>query len=213
MTPRAAAEFRNVTKTYAGPGVPWVLALTVLLGSCTPPPLTAPATTPLALASPLARPPEAWWDALRSRPLALPRLATDGSCPVSTERAIRPHESAQELQVLGEGPAYPGIRSRTKYEHASTWRARDGRVYHKGLWIVEASYLGPVLARGGRIDGSGDVHFDDAQHPPTDELRIGPSPGGYRDRPSSWSASGLGCYALQIDGLDFTTYVVFAVMP
>lgn len=183
---------------------------------------TAPGTQTPALTNPstarptgsAARPSEAFpsWEELRSRPLQFPAVSVDAACPTSQERLIRPYEGAfQEFLVLGEGPAYPTIPAGPKLVHDSTWTAQDGRRYHKGLWIVAESYLGPVLARGRHLHGTAEIHFDDGLSPPSNELRIEAIPSGYRDRPSSWSVSEAGCYAIQIDGSTFSKVVVFEV--
>ena len=88
----------------------------------------------------------------------------------------------------------------------------------KVLWVASSSYPGPVLIRGGRLDGAGAVRFGSSNTPPKDEFRVtegtarslGEEP-GWREWPSYTFVPSPGCYGYQIDGLDFTKIVVFEV--
>jgi hypothetical protein len=91
----------------------------------------------------------------------------------------------------------------------SAWRA--GRVE----WIAAASYRGPVLIRGRRIDGVGAVGFGEGRVP-NDELQLLQSgqqvpkpPGGGRAWMSFTRVRATGCYAYQVDGTSFSRVIVF----
>lgn len=96
--------------------------------------------------------------------------------------------------------------------------SRAGRSY----WITRDTYSGPLLVRGDRIDEPGGLGFGD-RRAPLDQLRLpagsGPEWDGLRDSlPPGWRAaevpirvSGPGCYAIQLDGSDFSFVATFAV--
>lgn len=83
----------------------------------------------------------------------------------------------------------------------------------KTLWFVDRNYDGPVLIRGGRLDGEGDVAF--GERPSVSQLLVPPgltlnSVNGVRTMPgSSWVRSS-GCYGWQVDGLNFSTTVILS---
>ena len=162
----------------------------------------AASATPLSLA-----PTHVDWTTL-SRPLHLPRLAADSACPRSSARTV----SKAYGPALGDGPVYPvgsihGVLSVAP---------RDGRYSQKVLWVSSAAYQGPVLVRGARLDGPGVVQFAVGYSEPLDEFRL-MEPGatsrdeepGWREWPSYTVVPQLGCYAYQVDGLSFSTVVVF----
>lgn len=114
--------------------------------------------------------------------------------------------------------AFPARKSGIQ---ASRWRA--GRA----VWIGGPAYRGPVLVRGGRVDGRGGLGFGMAVVPRR-ELRL---PGGSWEERSAtfrrwhqaahkgWRfADSLmrvrtnGCYAVQIDGLSFSDVIVFSAV-
>jgi hypothetical protein len=82
---------------------------------------------------------------------------------------------------------------------------------NKVMWIVAASYRGPVLVRGRRLDGTEMVRFDFGS-PPRPELRIGTESTGrspVRRVPGYTRVRAPGCYGYQIDGAGFSRVVVF----
>jgi hypothetical protein len=91
---------------------------------------------------------------------------------------------------------------------------RDGWYDIKTLWFVDPSYQGPVLVRGARIDGPGVIAFGES--PDLGELIIPPGPtineasDGYRTAPGGTYLKGPGCYAWQVDGIGFSTLIVFS---
>lgn len=102
--------------------------------------------------------------------------------------------------------------------------ALDGRLHGaqaKGWWAIDPDYRGPVLIRGHRLDGAGELRFpyDGSQR----ELRLDgpgdgkdpavPNPDGSAD--PDWRYFSLatrvpaaGCYAVQVDGWNFSEVLV-----
>jgi hypothetical protein len=115
---------------------------------------------------------------------------------------------------LGGGPIYPvGLGT------AGTLGvvASDGSYLQKVLWVGAASYSGPVLIRGGRLDRSGWVKFAQGMgSAPVVEMRLqeptAGSPGeepGWREWPSYTYVPAAGCFAYQVDGTSFSEVIVF----
>jgi hypothetical protein len=120
--------------------------------------------------------------------------------------------------ALGSGPARPQIWTSLDSVHPAQnipfSYLRDGWYQVKTLWFVDPSYQGPVLVRGARIDGPGVIAFGES--PDLGELIIPPGPtlneasDGYRTAPGGTYLKGPGCYAWQVDGIDFSTPIVFS---
>jgi hypothetical protein len=88
----------------------------------------------------------------------------------------------------------------------------------KVLWFALPAYTGPVLVRGRRLDGPGQMRFE-AGRGSTAELRWSPGEtvgwtgqvARSRGLPSGVLVRTPGCYAVQIDGTSFSRVVVFPV--
>lgn len=154
-----------------------------------------------------------------ARPLHLPHLAAGARCPVSHVDHRIPFTRRFGINVgIGRGPTYPiGLPAGVLHlAPASNFQSADW-AGQKVLWFVHPSYLGPVLIRGGRIDGPGRVRFDRGNIPPLSVhvTRSPGEPGGTpvpkdaRYRPSYTRLRGPGCYAYQVDGTSFSRVVVF----
>jgi hypothetical protein len=95
----------------------------------------------------------------------------------------------------------------------SAWQ--DGWYSAKTLWVIDPSYAGPVLIRGVQLDGKGAVGFGEG--PFIGHLVIPPEPtvnmqrDGSRTAPGGTFVKGPGCYAFQVDGLDFSYNLIFSV--
>jgi hypothetical protein len=78
------------------------------------------------------------------------------------------------------------------------------------LWIVAPAYRGPVLIRGGQLDGANAVRFGDGRFPSA-SLRISAaqSGDGWRSLPSYTRLRARGCYAWRVDGRGFHEQIVF----
>ena len=81
---------------------------------------------------------------------------------------------------------------------------------HKVLWFVLPSYTGPVLIRGGRVDGRGELHADE-RGTVKSSIFLAQTDAGPRYRPSITWVPSAGCYAYQIDGTTFSRTIVFRV--
>ena len=82
---------------------------------------------------------------------------------------------------------------------------------------AKASYEGPILIRGRRVDGASAVGFGEG-HVPYDELQLlAPGQGAATPRGTGreWftftRVQGPGCYAYQVDGTSLSEVVVFRV--
>ena len=147
------------------------------------------------------RPVEEAYAELGRRSLRLPALGIGKACPVTpitSEMTFR----GFLVDVAGEGPVYKA--------------GRGGR----GIWVSDARELGPILIRGGRVDEPGELRFDAGLGPST-ELRLpihsfvysACQPPGWRQFIRSLDLPAPGCYAVQIDTLTRTDFLVFAVAP
>ena len=152
-------------------------------------------------------------DPLR-RPLHLPRIEAGERCPVSTVDPSIPFKSFGIGPGLGGGPVYP-VGDGTLFVARTEAGGWPGT---KVLWFVHARYRGPVLLRGRRVDARDTLRFGQGPRPAA-ELRIargetvswtGQQPGS-RGKPSFIRVRGPGCYAVQIDGTNFSRIVVFSV--
>lgn len=94
----------------------------------------------------------------------------------------------------------------------------DGWYPIKDIWVVDGSYEGPVLVRGGRVDGEGPLQLAwNPMTPMQDSLVIDPSSPslqtdpatGWRSVPTEAFVRSPGCYSYQLDGVGFTSYIVF----
>ena len=196
-------------------------ALSMIVGcSILPtPPTVAATTTP----SPT---PDAWTP-LAQRPLHLPALAPGAPCPKAQGQQVNPAYGP----ALGDGPAYPlgfgeqGILQ--MYAPGSVtsqyWQQWSGA---RTPWIIAPASTGPILVRGGQIDGSHGMKFSGGAAPHGDYLRDPALPelklqGGMNIDNAGWSVwlstytrvQVPGCYAFQVDGLNFSYTIVFqAVM-
>jgi hypothetical protein len=201
-----------------------VLAAMLLAGCQVLAPPARPATTaaPASGAGP-ARPEvpvdraDAWedvWAVLERRPLHLPPVAPGDPCPVSeTEPIVGVHG-------LGRGPVYAvgppdGVVRYGGIQEVPGWHVA------KVLWLAGPWYRGPALVRGKRLDAAGELVFPLADGPPRASLRFplwnGVSspdvPEGWRQQPSWVGFRAPGCYAVQVDALNFSRTIVFRAEP
>ncbi len=152
------------------------------------------------------------WDSLR-RPLHLPTLTSGTPCPISKETAVNPAFGPG----LGEGPVYP-IQSNSLKDlpMEGDWHTT------KLLWVSHPDYDSPALVRVHQLDGPNDPRFRAtwSGQELTPELQLGALGSliiegatrlGWRGWGSTLHLRSPGCYAYQIDGLDFSNIVVFSV--
>ena len=160
------------------------------------------------------------------RPLRLPTAAAGEACPVSPTRRLPGGTfvavGSGPVQLVGADRQQPATVTMSASE--GTWL--DQKVY----WAVDTGYSGPLLLRGGRIDGDGLLRFDrylgavgytggagdGLRHPELAYVRDGLNADG--DSTSSSYPSGIhvsspGCYAIQVDGAGFSQTLVFRAAP
>jgi hypothetical protein len=87
----------------------------------------------------------------------------------------------------------------------------------KVLFTAAPEYKAPALIRGRRLDGPEVIRFTSNGSAVGEELRFPTNTGvtsehsalGWRDLPSDVFVTTPGCYAYQVDGVGFTTTIVF----
>jgi len=95
-----------------------------------------------------------------------------------------------------------------------------GYAFINEIWIASPEEPGPILVRGGRIDTSGELRFGDGSEPAA-ELRLpihsyehtGDQPLGWRIFNGYVRPRSPGCYAMQLDTLSGSRWLVFEVTP
>jgi hypothetical protein len=156
------------------------------------------------------------------RPLHLPRVDSAGACPTSLGES---YSNSQFGGIaLGDGPVLPLVavhRSRdigpakNGILHVRPYADYPGNwLWVKTLWISFPRYQGPILLRGRQLDGVNPLAMGE---PPTidPELPAGPTGNGeegFREWPGGTWVKAAGCYAWQIDGLDFSYVIVFRAL-
>jgi hypothetical protein len=165
------------------------------------------------------------------RPLHLPRIATGLPCPVSPAKTYPkgagfsgPYTAVGDgaFTLTGDGTVPVDFTPPADDSFAGT-----GWPGMKVIWRVDPDYVGPVLLRGARLDGPGQLRFGSY----TGMVGQGTPPGasfqaqaypelGYPavdDRPSAVTypsdirVQSPGCYGLQVDGTNFSEVIIFAV--
>ena len=157
-------------------------------------------------------------DALK-RPLRLETVGSGRPCPVSSGVSV---DNGFFVGVaLGRGPVRPIPAAGGDLRHGVVVLSRHtdtpGWLAFKTLWFSEPSYQGPFVIRAKRIDGSGPIAFGETPTlaplvvPPGETLN---SSAGYRTAPGGTWVKAPGCYAWQVDGLNFSNVIVVnAVLP
>ncbi len=158
---------------------------------------------------------------LLARPLVLPAVASGAPCPTSPMTTITPGPGSGftgSVRAQVAGVTYLSQGAQVSLSGLS--RTSGGWYELKAIWIVDGSYEGPVLIRGGQANGEAPIEL--AWNPTTpmqEALLIDPaspslqtsSTTGSRTVPMEISVRGPGCYAYQLDGVGFTRFIVFEV--
>lgn len=146
------------------------------------------------------------------RPIALPPVT--GTCPRTAGARRAPRVGI----TLGDGPVFPVLgfaaappSPRGVVHYRDGVRVRGLGYAAKVLWAGSRAYTGPVLIRARRLDRTQLVHLQLGERDPiVKELRF---PAGKKTAWRYWATSTIlnaaGCYGYQIDGLTFSTKVVF----
>jgi len=185
---------------------------------------------------------------LEARRLRLPALRADGSCPfanaitlpgVPAEAALGPGGPTERgVAKLRNGPVYvafPGTPRILDFpatgdggSAAGGWRSAEV------LWVSRPSYRGPVLVRGGQLDGPERLGFGPGCRPRS-QLRLPAREWAPRHSPlqvwrravqprpawrmaasltriSGAGKSGIRCYAYQVDGNSFSYTIAFGAI-
>jgi len=176
--------------------VPLVLAaFTMLLAGCGRPPQAPGQPSDLT-------------PTLLARPLKLPAVQPGAICPVTPVAKV----AADITSPRGHGPFYLG----GPMPHgAYPW--------NKTVYVVKGTSVpGPILFRGGRVDGAGRLLFSGRPATTSDQGVLLSSGGGVSDsfydqtlHPPAGDAlyvypSSNGCYAIQVDAPTFEDVVVVA---
>lgn len=166
---------------------------------------------------------------LEARHLHLPAAdSASQSCPVTSGQPASSLVPSATGLAVGPGPVYPvmyGPSPSTAAESFYPASASGGPWQESKVpWFARPGYTGPILVRGAQIDGTHPLRFDSAGNPAV-ALEVTAAngyvqSGGTRYRPVSgwrWWPSGIlvenrGCYALQVDGTDFSIVVVFLAL-
>lgn len=179
---------------------------------------------------------------LAARPLELPRNpGPSDECRVQvgaielpgvrTEGALGPMADREDrvLPVLKRGPVYAVIGGGPpRLMDANPVPSDPWAVQDETLWISRPSYTGPVLVRGGRLDGRSRIRFGGGPEPRL-ELRLPPGewdePGtvrlagapvrpreGWRVAARTTRIKASGCHAFQVDGEGFSYVLAFTAV-
>jgi hypothetical protein len=143
-----------------------------------------------------------------ARRFGTPTLSPGDRCPTDRGRFVHPDYGP----AIGKGPVYAaalGTEGILEFAPAENFDSHEW-AGQKVLWIVDASYDGPVVIHGHRLDGPGIVRFNRGDVPPA-ELRMGAGGGGHywRDYPSYTRVEGPGCFAWEVEGDGFAYSIVF----
>jgi hypothetical protein len=165
-----------------------------------------PSTAPLQLVNVATWPPPVIPEALR-RPLRLPSLRRDGSCPTTPAAGPpMPRANAVAAVALGDGPVYPVL-----------FRASvDGRLDRTSVvyWDAPKPLGGVAIVRGHRLGEPSDPirFFQDDKKLSLIHV-LDPATAHPAGSQGLWwrttlLRAGAGCYGLQIDGPRFSQVLV-----
>jgi hypothetical protein len=158
------------------------------------------------------------------RPLRLPVVGSGGECPVSSLRTI----TTRVAPVLGDGPVYFSAGAYNAHDRttmlvpdpassAQPVAAGTGWSLAKSPLAMKATFRQPVIVRGRRIDGAGELGFSgDRGRRPYVAMQFAPRAraiplGSYKVLSVVVWVSAPGCYAMQIDSTSRSQIVVFRV--
>jgi hypothetical protein len=145
--------------------------------------------------------------ALLARPLKLPAVQSGSACPVT-------RVASRDVGIgspRGKGPFYLGGPM-----------PKGNFPWNKTVWVLVDGASGPVLFRGGRVDGAGKLMFSGNPTDPSEKGVSLSSDGGVSatfyqsvidrgtDDAFSVYPATAGCYALQVDGPAFEDVIVIS---
>lgn len=154
-------------------------------------------------------------------PLQLASVSAGKGCPVSPVRRFPGGAGfSGPFAAIGSGPFY--LASSPTVPVSPT---HGPWLQQKVIWVVDRSYSGPLLLRGHRIDGAGELKFP--RYIGAVGYNDGPWYGKHRELayvrsgltahveptldsfPSGIYVESPGCYAIQVDGVGFSEILVF----
>jgi hypothetical protein len=139
---------------------------------------------------------------LLSRPVKLPTVPAGSACPLTAVANV----AVGIANPRGHGPFYLG-----------GGLPAGGYPFNKMGYVTIGGVSGPVLLRGGRIDGAGRLKFSGNPADPAEQVETLSSSsgswafyqaviGGIQDALYVYPST-KGCYALQVDGPNFQDVV------
>jgi hypothetical protein len=153
------------------------------------------------------------------RALRLPKVASGSECPADESHE---YDNGQFGGfALGQPPLQPLIGINKPSDEPSTKkgvlhfrRSPEEPGWHqiKTLWFAWPSYQGPALIRARQLDGANPILFGESPSLTDPYLAAGPTANGengFREWPGATWIRTPGCYAWQIDGVDFSDVIVF----
>jgi len=182
-----------------------VLVWTALVvGGCTAGPAAATASQSVA-----AKPASTAAATLLSRSMRLPSIAAGSACPITPIADL----TTGVTDPRGKGPLYFGGPM-----------PKGGFPFNKTVYTTVGGAQGPILLRGGRIDGGGRLKFSGTPADLSERAEIPPATGG-EPGSGSWAfylavldpgpdnalyvyPSTPGCYAIQVDAPSFEEVIV-----
>lgn len=139
-------------------------------------------------------------------------------CPITRAKMLNVQDWLQG-KVLGEGPVFLLPLSERAYRgvvaYYSPRRFGDEKWGGVGLKVLsDARYDGPILIRGLELQSRIPAGFSAPGDRPFIDMNLAPGDPanafrGWREWPVDMRLARPGCYAVQIDGLTFSTVVVF----
>jgi hypothetical protein len=153
------------------------------------------------------------------RSLELPDLTSGSRCPADSGHKYQNKQFGGF--ALGEPPLQPLIAINHPRDRAAVkggiLRFRpspdeSGWYEIKTLWFARPSYHGGALIRGRQLNGASPIRFGESPSLTDPYLSAGPTANGdkgFREWPGATWIRAPGCYAWQIDGLDFSEVIVF----
>jgi len=164
------------------------------------------------------RPVEEAYAELGRRPLQLPSVPSGEACPITPAIDVVSFVGG----AIGTGLVFLDFDGRWAADHSR----ESGPVFlsfggGRAIWVADSSELGPILIRGRRIDGPGELRFGTDT---TSELRLPIHAFAHSaGQPPAWRMfispdtalhpSVPGCYAVQVDTLLYTWYIVLETAP
>jgi hypothetical protein len=190
-----SASVKDFTSRPTYENTPTVAVVTVQ-----PQPSSSPATlTPMTNSSEQSK------QQLIKREINLPNVSIGSKCEPSPAKQVSPDFGL----TSGPGPVYAVFMERGTLDYKDSALVK-GNYGQKILWVIDPKYKGSVLIRGQRIDDKGSLYLS-TEGDPQDSLYFPSKTESteWRNWPSTAYIRTSGCYALQVDGVDFSYAIIF----